>query len=742
MRHVSLLTKLMQTQRWDEACAVAEQAMLAHPSDSLWPLLCSQAHAAAGRPSEAVSYAGRARELEAKLPTQGREAMTAMWYSAGLAAFLQNNHPLAFSALEQARSLEPDNPEIALHLALAAQNTHRYGTAIELYRHVLSLVPKDIQSRFNLLSCLLAADALNEAQTLVDNWSTDVPLPVEYLLAQTSLFLARKDYNHGLALLEHPVSRLYPQVSAEQAAVFHTLRGRCLRGLEKHEQAAAEFSTALELAPASTNAAGGLLMALHAEGKFKEAAAVVQRFTRDNGPAPLLEAKQAFHFPAILQSAQEADAIRRNVGAFLEYFHNAPLLGRPMEIMDSPPFYLAFHNRNDKDLLRRIAQFLIRHSTLGAGLPDQHAPLLFEGTQGSGPFSRRAADLPSGNRRRVGFISRHFTNHTIMSYFFRMLRELCPRIPRCFILEFPQKDNPFRRELAQKASLVTLPDKLGAAADAVRELNLDILVYLDLGMDPLTWFLAFSRLATVQCALYGHPMTTGIPNIDIFLSPDVMEPDNAGNHYTESLHRLPGLLCGVLPPPPPLRASSRAAPGKVYLCAQSLFKVHPDMDAVMLHILAHDNDAEIHFFQSRLRHETVALQTRFRHTLPEHHARIRWLPQCSEQEFLGILQDADVILDTPHFSGGSTSFKALGIGVPVVTLEGAFMRGRQTAGLYRHLGVKGLTAGTLEELGELALNIAHSPALRRDKGREIIALKDRLFSLDSADHLEHFLMHL
>ena len=742
MRHLPLLTKLMQTQRWDEACAVAEQAMLAHPSASLWPLLCSQAHAAAGRPSEAVSFAGRAQELEENLPAQGREAMAAMWYSAGLAAFLQNDHTLAFSALEQAHSLEPDNPDIALHLALAAQNTHQYETAIELYRHFLTHAPKDNQARFNLFSCLLATDDLNEAQTLADIWSTDVPLPVEALLAQASLLLARKDYHHGLALLEHPINRLYPQVSAEQTALFHTLRGRCLRGLEHHEQAAAEFSTALESAPASTSATSELLMALQAEGKLKEAAAVLQKFARNNGPDPLLEAKQALHFPAILQSAREADDIRRNVKAFLECFHDAPLLGRPMEIMSSPPFFLAFHNRNDKELLRRIAQFLIRHSTVDAGsLGQSGRPGLGE-VNGAGAFSRRPDCLPPCDRRRVGFISRHFTNHTIMSYFFRMLRELCPRIPHCFILEFPQKDNPFRRELAQKASMVTLPDRLGAAIHAVRELNLDILVYLDLGMDPLTWFLAFSRLATVQCALYGHPMTTGIPNIDIFISPDAMEPDNAGEHYTESLHRLPGLLCSVLPPPPPLRTSPRAASGNVYLCAQSLFKVHPDLDAVMLHILSRDNDAEIHFFQSRLQHETRALQTRFRYTLPEHHTRIRWLPQCSEQEFLGLLQDADVILDTPHFSGGSTSFKALGIGAPVITMEGAFMRGRQTSGLYRYLGVKGLTAGTLEELGELALHIAHSPSLRRDKSREIFALKDRLFSLDAADHLEHFLMHL
>jgi len=50
--------------------------------------------------------------------------------------------------------------------------------------------------------------------------------------------------------------------------------------------------------------------------------------------------------------------------------------------------------------------------------------------------------------------------------------------------------------------------------------------------------------------------------------------------------------------------------------------------------------------------------------------------------------------------------------VPVVTLEGAFMRGRQTAGLYRHMGVTGCTADSLDDWSRLAMNLAHSPDQR------------------------------
>ena len=75
--------------------------------------------------------------------------------------------------------------------------------------------------------------------------------------------------------------------------------------------------------------------------------------------------------------------------------------------------------------------------------------------------------------------------------------------------------------------------------EQVAATELDVLFYADIGMDPTTYFLAFSRLAPVQCVTWGHPVTTGIPNIDDYLSSDVFEAPGAEAHYTERLIRLP-----------------------------------------------------------------------------------------------------------------------------------------------------------------------------------------------------------
>ena len=72
----------------------------------------------------------------------------------------------------------------------------------------------------------------------------------------------------------------------------------------------------------------------------------------------------------------------------------------------------------------------------------------------------------------------------------------------------------------------------------IAALELDILFYQDIGMEPFSYLLALARLAPVQCVSYGHPDTTGIPNMDYYVSNDLYEPPGAAEHYSERLVEL------------------------------------------------------------------------------------------------------------------------------------------------------------------------------------------------------------
>jgi predicted O-linked N-acetylglucosamine transferase (SPINDLY family) len=67
---------------------------------------------------------------------------------------------------------------------------------------------------------------------------------------------------------------------------------------------------------------------------------------------------------------------------------------------------------------------------------------------------------------------------------------------------------------------------------------------------------------------------------------------------------------------------------------------------------------------------------------------LRTTPWLREQEFLGFLDSMDIYLDSPAFSGFTTAWQALQRGLPIITLEGAFLRQRLAAGLLRQAGVR------------------------------------------------------
>src|SRR5262249_23662777 len=137
-------------------------------------------------------------------------------------------------------------------------------------------------------------------------------------------------------------------------------------------------------------------------------------------------------------------------------------------------------------------------------------------------------------------------------------------------------------------------------APAIRADELDVLVYPELGMDACSFGLAVLRLAPRQYAGWGHPVTTGHATIDAFLSCAAMEPDDAQAHYTETLGRLPHIGTRYRSFAVPSEAD-RAAFGlprdrTLLLCPQSLWKIHPENDALFAELLAANRDPVLVLF--------------------------------------------------------------------------------------------------------------------------------------------------
>ena len=251
-------------------------------------------------------------------------------------------------------------------------------------------------------------------------------------------------------------------------------------------------------------------------------------------------------------------------------------------------------------------------------------------------------------------------------------------------------------------------------------------------MDVRSYFLAFARLAPVQCLTWGHPDTTGIPNMDTFLSSSLIEPVDAKEHYSENLYCFSTLPTFYYRPNIPERLKSRAEFGfdekqHIYFCPQSTIKFHPDVDKIFAQILIGDQEARILLLEGAIRDWTGLLRNRWRKTIGDLEKRIDILPRQSPEDFISLQSISDVILDTPYFSGGNTTYESFALGKAVVTLDSTFMRGRVSAGMYRIMGIEECTALTLEEYIQTALTLGTNSDFRRDIENRIMETNASLF---------------
>lgn len=258
----------------------------------------------------------------------------------------------------------------------------------------------------------------------------------------------------------------------------------------------------------------------------------------------------------------------------------------------------------------------------------------------------------------------------------------------------------------------------------------DILIYPDGPMDGPSLALSALRLAPLQCATWGHPATTGLPSIDLFLSADSLEPPDAAAHYSEELVRLPRLGVHYEPVAHGVPAKDRAwfpaPPGATLLgCPHSLYKFLPEHDGLYPRLVEAAGTCRLVFFE----HDNPILTGRFRRRLSAAFAArgmraedwCLFLPRVSPDEFYSILGGLDLYLDTPGFSGFNTALEALSAGVPVVTWQGRFLRSRLAAGILGQLGADDLVAADADSYVAIVGRLARDPAERHATGERLRA---------------------
>ncbi len=377
-------------------------------------------------------------------------------------------------------------------------------------------------------------------------------------------------------------------------------------------------------------------------------------------------------------------------------------------------FSFAYHGENDRPLLEKIGALFRR---IVPGLV-WSAPHVDHAAAGNGPI--RIAF--------VGSLHIHAINLMINAIIAGLDRNRFS--PTCFSLHVGGSIADGR---IGDVDVVRLPNNLGRARQVIADYAVDIVFYTDLFLDNFFYFLAFSRLGRVQCLWPGHPSTSGLPSIDYIISSVPCEPPNAQDAYTEKLllnEELNLAYPSILADREPVErtAFGLSDDAHLYVCAQTLYKLHPDFDPLIDEILARDPKGVAIFFENSHVERAAAIAPRF-DALRERYGddRVRLLPRLPFGRFLGFIEQVDVLLDTPHFCGGNTTLQALQLGVPVVTRPSDYLRGRSSLGFYSVMGFTDLVAQTDERYVELAVRLANDAAFRARCRDEILARQGRLF---------------
>ncbi|PPR65004.1 MAG: hypothetical protein CFH10_00071, partial [Alphaproteobacteria bacterium MarineAlpha4_Bin2] len=541
--------------------------------------------------------------------------------NAGVVAMALGQTENAASYLETAISINPLQSEPYNNLALVRQNQGRLQEAESILDKVIALDSGSAKAHSNRGNIRRAAGDVDGAIA---------------------------DYRAAIEI-------------APQLAVAYNGLGNAFREIEQREDAMAAFDKAVALDPS------------YAEAYFNRAqthAAQGEVYAADQDLCTALDLREDPRFriaragllPVIPTSILEIDKWRK---CFAKRFFalndiSAPVAGDPTQVLPMS-FYLAYHGKNDRALMEIIAKFFrSRYPNLN--------------------YIAEHCDRPEGSAGRpirLGVVSRYFFEHAVTLMIHGLLSELPrDRFHVTAVTFTGSESKTFDRIREAVDKLVVAPADIRQAGETIGAQKFDILLYSDIGMEPITYFLAFSRLAPVQCATWGHPDTTGLNSIDYYISNGLAEPENAQESYTEKLVRLEGVQSRYLrmakPDPLPDRQSiGLPEEGNIYLCPQNIIKIHPEMDVALAEILRRDTSGQLVVFDGVDRNWTRLLLDRWQLAFDsDAMSRVTVLSRRTLDEFLGIIASSDVVLDTWPFGAGNTNYQTFAMGVPVVTLPG------------------------------------------------------------------------
>ncbi|MFZ5908185.1 MAG: tetratricopeptide repeat protein [Nitrospirota bacterium] len=666
----------------------------------------------------------------------------------------------AVACYKEAFSLKPNTPQTALNLGIALQEEGELDEALYYYRKALALGINNAGIYNNMGLALQKKGRYEEAKTAftkaitidhknalfyfnlgnllkelhdIDNairaYQTAIHLEPDFGEAYNNLGLVFQ--KKGLIAEAEACCHKAMENNPDLVETYNNL-GNLLRETGRREKALDWYRQALQKNPYFSNAYYNLGCVLRELEQLNEARAAFDMASFTN-PADLKArwGRCMSYLPMLYRRQADIQTARSRYEKELGRLYEIISLKTPQEreaaadaVGAHQPFYLAYQGFSDRDLQKVYGDLVCR--IMGSRYPE------YAGNY-SLPYAGREGKI------HVGVVSGFFYNHSnwkipIRGWIENLNREKF-RLYGYYTGTIEDKETALARTYFDR--FTENIDSFQDLCKMLREDNLHVLLYPEIGMDPFTVKVAALRHAPVQCTSWGHPETSGLPTIDYFLSSDLMEPSDASDHYTEELIRLPNLSIYYSPLEVRGIKINRNAYGigkesVLYLCFQSIYKYLPQYDDLYPRIAQEVGDCKFLFIaHQKSRFVTEEFLARIRRSFTQYSLRaddfIIMLPRLDPEDYHGFNMIAHVYLDTIGWSGCNSTFEAIACDLPVVTLPGTLMRGRHSAAMLDMMDVPETIAHTIDEYIGIAVRLGKDNAWRNQIKEKIRMNKHRIY---------------
>ncbi|MGB3534359.1 MAG: tetratricopeptide repeat protein [Microcoleaceae cyanobacterium] len=705
-----------------------------------------------------------------------------IWWELGQVYGCQADWNQALMAFNQALNLDPDNARIYGDLGLAWQQLGdfsrsilAYQTAIDLdsnyspayyqlgnlyaelgefqlaeqfYRQAITINPSEVNSYLNLGNILTVQNQIEQAITVYKQALEQYPkypdLLYQYGLAIATSSSSKAAFYFGSAAYyqqDYQTAIDYYKIllnHSNKTVEFYLNFADSYQQLDQFSVAISVYNKAIKEYPNSVDIYLAFILALQNSGQTESAIKIAEKGLQILPSNIRLKLADQRLLPILYQEQAEIQFYRQRFKQLLfNIIQNCPLETVEEKnlalqaIADNTNFYLQYQGYNDLALQQYYGKFV--SEVMAANYPEYTEKITIRKT----------------DKIKIGYISAFLQWHTVGIVFLGWVKQ------HNFDL-FEISCYHIGAEVDEITDLFCyysdhfyhIADDLEAIIQQIQIDEIDILVFLDIGMSPQTTQLAGLRLASIQCAAWGHPVTTGLPTIDYFISSEYLEPIHAQNHYSEQLITLPNL--GIYYPPPQLpqlrktRSDFKLKKNSIiYLSAQSIFKYLPQYDAIFCAIAQKVKNAQFVFFTHWNSEITEDFKQRLNLAFSQKNLNFNdyciILPRLDKSDYLQLHLLADISLDTFEFTGFLTSLDAIACNLPIVTNEGSFMRSRQTAGILKYINVTETIAQNQSEYITIAIRLGKNSRARQSISEKLKINQSVLYQDDQCiSSLEKF----